>query len=122
VTPVTLRERIWLGSQDLGRRSDTFDMMRLWSRWKGIRALRPPATPVGGLRAGDAEIIDFVADGAMSWTAWAGAFFGIAVPDLSPSSEGTTSSRWRDRRETPRFLTDLSPVHATGQKSKRSSR
>jgi hypothetical protein len=58
-------------------RSDTFDMMRLWSRvrsrWKGVRALRPPATPVSGLRAGAGEMIDFAADGgAMSWRSSAG--------------------------------------------------
>jgi len=46
-----------------GRRSDTFDMMRLRSRWKGVGALRPPATQVSGLRAGAAEMINFAADG-----------------------------------------------------------
>lgn len=35
--------------------------------WKGVRALRTSATPVGGPRAGDAEIIDFIEDCAMSW-------------------------------------------------------
>jgi hypothetical protein len=44
-------------------------MMRLWSRvrsrWKGVRALRLSATPVG-VRAGYAEIMDFVDGGAMS--------------------------------------------------------
>jgi hypothetical protein len=49
-------------------RSDTFNMMRLWSRvrsgWKGVGTPRPPATPVSGLRAG--------AGGAMSWHSSAG--------------------------------------------------
>lgn len=48
-------------------------MMRLWSRWKGVRALRPPTTPASGLRAGAGEMIDFAADGgAMSWRSSAG--------------------------------------------------
>jgi hypothetical protein len=42
-------------------------MMRLWSHGKGVRAQRPTATPVGGLQAGHAEIIDLVADGVMGW-------------------------------------------------------
>ena len=46
-----------------GRRSDTFDMMRLWSRWKSVRALQRPVTPLSGLRAGAAEMINFAADG-----------------------------------------------------------
>jgi hypothetical protein len=44
-------------------------MMRLWSRvrlgWKAARASSHSATPVGGIQAGHAEIIDFVADGVM---------------------------------------------------------
>lgn len=48
-------------------------MMRLWSRWKSVRALRRPATPVSGLRAEAGEMIDFGADGgAMSWRSSAG--------------------------------------------------
>jgi hypothetical protein len=51
-----------------GRRSDTFDMMRLWSRWKSVRALGRSATPSSGLQAEAGEMIDFGADGgAMSW-------------------------------------------------------
>jgi hypothetical protein len=58
-------------------RSDTFNMMRLWSRvrsgWKGVGTPRPPATPVSGLRAGVGAMIDFAADGgAMSWHSSAG--------------------------------------------------
>ena len=48
-------------------------MMRLWSRWMGVRAPRPPATPVSGLEAGAGEMIDFAPDGgAMSWRSSAG--------------------------------------------------
>ena len=39
-TYMTSEVRTW------GRHSNTFDIMRLWSRWKGVRAPRPPATPV----------------------------------------------------------------------------
>src|SRR5512132_4451133 len=44
-------------------------------------------------------------------------------PDVYTMSVSSRRSiriaQWRDRRGPPRFLTDLSPVHATGQKSKR---
>jgi hypothetical protein len=61
--------------------------MRLWSqvrsRWKGARVQRPFATPVGGLGARNAEIVDFTADGgAMSWGSPAGDAFQPIDPYL----------------------------------------
>lgn len=45
--------------------------------------MRPPATPASGLLAGDAEMIDFTADGgAMSWRSSAGDPFYPVDPYL----------------------------------------
>jgi hypothetical protein len=61
-------------------------MMRLWSRVRfrrvGVNTPRRSSGSVSGLRAGDAEIRDFVADGAWSWHSPRGDAFHPVDPYL----------------------------------------
>jgi hypothetical protein len=76
----------------LGRRSDTFDMMRLCSRvrsrWKRNRAPRTSAAANGGLPAENVEIVDLAADGGVeSWSSPAEDEFHPVDPYCVPWSE-----------------------------------
>jgi hypothetical protein len=94
----------------LGRRSDTFDMMRLCSRvrsrWKRNRAPRTSAAANGGLPAGNVEIVDLAADGGVeSWSSPAGDefhpvdpyLFELGWPAWSCRSRKTSSGVWDSR-------------------------